>query len=69
MQRPKPAAHDESPSAITDHPFEPKGEWYSLCGYFLPGTTKRCNLAESAHTETKMTRCANEWVWELDGES
>jgi hypothetical protein len=42
--RPKEAAHDESPSIIDDHPFEPKGEWWTLC--------KHCNLAESAHKET-----------------
>lgn len=44
-KRPQPAAHDESPSVITSHPFEPKGEWWTLC--------KHCNLAESAHKETE----------------
>jgi hypothetical protein len=28
-------------SIITDHPFEPRAEWWSLC--------KRCGLAKSAH--------------------
>jgi len=46
--RPKDVAHDETPSIIDDHPFEPKGEWWSLCGY------PDCNLAESAHKETKL---------------
>jgi len=40
--------HDETPSIISDHPFEPKGEWWTLC--------KQCNLAESAHKETKQER-------------
>jgi hypothetical protein len=43
-ERPKEVQHDESPSGITDHPFEPKGAWFTLC--------KHCNLAESAHAET-----------------
>jgi hypothetical protein len=43
-ERPKEVQHDESPSGITDHPFTPKGLWYTLCS--------RCNLAESAHAET-----------------
>lgn len=45
-ERPKQVAHDEAPSIIEDHPFEPKGEWYTLC--------KHCNLAESAHKETTL---------------
>lgn len=51
-KRPLPAAHDEAPSIVSDHPFAPKGEWFTLCGYYYPGTTNRCNLAESAHYET-----------------
>ena len=43
--RPKEVMHDESPSVITDHLYEPKGEWWSLC--------RHCNLAESAHAESK----------------
>jgi hypothetical protein len=43
-KRPQPVAHDQTPSVITDHPFEPKGAWFTLC--------KHCNLAESAHSET-----------------
>ena len=42
--RPKEVQHDETPSGVTDHAFEPKGLWYTLCS--------RCNLAESAHAET-----------------
>ncbi len=48
QQRPKEVQHDETPSIVNDHPFEPRGEWYSLCGF--PG----CNLAESAHAETTL---------------
>lgn len=44
--RAKEVMHDEAPSVITDHEFEPKGEWWSLC--------KHCNLAESAHKKAKM---------------
>lgn len=40
----KEVAHDETPSGITDHAFEPRGEWYTLCAY--------CGLAEAAHAET-----------------
>lgn len=42
--RPKEIVHDEAPSGVTDHAFEPKAEWWTLC--------KHCNLAESAHAET-----------------
>lgn len=42
--RRKEVIHDETPSIISSHPFEPKGAWWSLC--------KRCNLAESAHLTT-----------------
>lgn len=42
--KPKGVAHDESPSIISDHAFEPKAAWYTLC--------KHCNLAESAHEST-----------------
>lgn len=45
-ERPKEVAHDESPSIIFDHAFEPKGVWWTLC--------KHCNLAESAHRETTL---------------
>lgn len=38
--------HDETPSGVTDHAFEPKHEWWSLC--------RHCNLAESAHAETTL---------------
>lgn len=40
----EPKAHDETPSAITDHAFEPRGDWYTVC--------KHCHLAEAAHAET-----------------
>jgi hypothetical protein len=44
--RPKEVAHDETPSGITDHAFEPKGEWWTLC--------RHCNFAESAHRDTTL---------------
>lgn len=47
-ERPKEVQHDETPSGITDHPFEPKGLWFTLCVH--------CNLAESAHAETTVRR-------------
>lgn len=41
--RKRPRSHDTSdPAIITDHPFEPEGEWYSLC--------KHCRLAQAAHS-------------------
>lgn len=46
--RPKEVQHDETPSGIVDHPFEPKGLWFTLC--------RHCNLAESAHAETTLHR-------------
>jgi hypothetical protein len=46
--RPREVLHDQAPSVITDHPFIPKGEWWSLCGH------ENCNLAESAHAETTL---------------
>lgn len=42
-------AHDESPAIISDHPFVPRGEWWSLCGH------EDCCLAEAAHAETTLT--------------
>lgn len=36
--------HDEAPAIISDHPFEPRGEWWSLC--------RHCGLAMPAHAET-----------------
>lgn len=44
MTRPVEVVHDEAPSGVTDHAFEPKGEWWTLC--------RHCNKAESAHAET-----------------
>lgn len=52
-ERPKRVQHDETPSGITDHPFEPKGEWWSLCG-FRKADGSLCNLAQSAHAETTL---------------
>lgn len=40
----KVVQHDEAPSGITDHPFEPRAEWWSLC--------RHCGLAQAAHSET-----------------
>lgn len=39
-----PKAHDEAPSVITDHPFEPRDRWWSLC--------KHCGLAQAAHSSS-----------------
>lgn len=44
MIRPVEIAHDTTPSIISDHPFRPKGAWWTLC--------EECNLAESAHSES-----------------
>lgn len=52
-ERPKQVAHDEAPSNIVDHPFEPKAAWWSLCGYTKENGAL-CNLAESAHAETSI---------------
>lgn len=46
VKRPKEVPHDESPSQIVDHAFEPKFEWWSLC--------KHCNFSEAAHKETTL---------------
>lgn len=46
IPKPKVVGHDESPSVVTDHAFQPKDAWYSLCAH---GT---CNLAESAHRDS-----------------
>lgn len=35
---------DESPPGINDHPFEPRGEWWSLC--------KHCGLARASHSSS-----------------
>jgi hypothetical protein len=45
--RPKESLHDETPSQVVDHAFEPRGEWYTLC--------KHCRLSEAAHAETTLT--------------
>lgn len=43
-RRPIEVAHDEAPSNIDDHAFEPRGAWYTLC--------KHCGLAMAAHERT-----------------
>lgn len=40
----EPKAHDEAPPEILDHPFEPRGQWWSLC--------KHCGLAQAAHSSS-----------------
>lgn len=40
----KTTSHDDSPAIITDHAFEPVGQWWSLC--------KHCNLAQAAHSSS-----------------
>lgn len=37
----EPKAHDEASPGVGDHPFDPRGEWWSLC--------KHCGLARAAH--------------------
>lgn len=37
-------------SVIKDHPFTPRGEWWSLC--------RVCNLSEAAHERTELWTCA-----------
>lgn len=44
MTMTKEKAHDADPAIISDHAYEPRGEWWSLC--------KHCGLAEAAHSET-----------------
>jgi len=57
-KRPLEVAHDEAPSLIEDHPFEPRGEWWSLC--------KHCRLAESAHKETTLRKPFHYYGDDLD---
>jgi hypothetical protein len=45
--RPKEVLYDETPSMITDHVFEPRAEWWTLC--------KHCRLSEAAHMQTSLT--------------
>jgi hypothetical protein len=40
----EPKAHDEAPSVIVDHPYTPRGEWWSLC--------RICGLAQAAHNSS-----------------
>jgi hypothetical protein len=40
----EPNAHDEAPSMIVDHPYTPRGEWWSLC--------EICSLARAAHSSS-----------------
>ena len=42
--RAKEVIHDETPSQIIDHEFDPRGEWWSLC--------KHCRLARAAHRDS-----------------
>lgn len=49
----KEGIRNTTSSAINDHAFIPKGEWYTLCGH-PKSDGKICNLAESAHTETTL---------------
>lgn len=43
-ERKKFVEYDEAPSGVTDHAFEPRGAWYTLC--------RHCGLAMAAHKET-----------------
>lgn len=42
--KPQDEASEIDYSSPKDHPFEPRGAWYTLC--------KHCSLAEAAHDET-----------------
>lgn len=46
----KVMAHDEAPAIISNHPFVPRGQWWSLC--------KVCGLAQAAHAETTIDSVA-----------
>lgn len=37
---------DDGPAVITDHPFEPREDWYTVC--------RICDLAEAAHETTTL---------------
>lgn len=55
ISRPKEVAHDETPAIISDHPFVPRGEWWSLC--------KHCGLAMPAHAETTID--PRDYIWKI----
>lgn len=42
--------YDEAPSAVMDHPFVPRGAWYTKC--------RDCGLAEAAHKFTTIDSLA-----------
>lgn len=46
----KVVGDNETPSAITDHPFTPRGEWFTVC--------EHCGLAEAAHVDTTIDSLA-----------
>lgn len=46
-KRAKEVMHDETPSMITGHAFEPTTEWWSLC--------KICRMSEAAHVRSTLT--------------
>lgn len=39
-----PTPEDEAPPEVGDHPFEPRGKWWSLC--------KVCGLARASHSSS-----------------
>lgn len=39
-----PKPEDEAPPVVGDHPFEPRGKWWSLC--------KHCGKARAAHSSS-----------------
>lgn len=45
-----PNAQDNDPAIISDHPFVPRDEWWSLC--------EVCGLAQAAHSETTVDSLA-----------
>lgn len=60
-EQPKMAmgAEGSAPAIISDHPFQVKGKdvknkYWKLCDYRDPDSGKKCNLAMSAHAETRV---------------
>ena len=43
-----PTADPPAAAPVTDHPFEPRGAWYSPC--------RHCRLAEAAHRTTTLAQ-------------
>jgi hypothetical protein len=44
---------DQTPPEVEDHPFQPRGPWWSLC--------KECGLAAPAHATTTASLGESPW--------